>query len=224
MHLTYRLELKNIKSFASVFSYRTRISRLPFQLSILAFLTLITNGCSVLVGNVKPVDEKSERYTVINLEKTNPDWKALPSQSVKSSNEDSSQENIEGSSTDVAFQSKKTASIISLNSSCRKANLRKDLNLQDYSKVLLLGLTEINDYNEKEVQLAGFPAFETITDGKMPLDQPERQVHGLQKVRLKTFVVKKEDCLYDLMYIAKPEHFSSQESDFNLFVQSLKIK
>lgn len=201
MHFSYRLNLKNVKSF--------------FWASSLVFLTMTTSGCSVLVGNVKPVDEKSERYTVIDVERSNADWKRLPSQS---SQEDAAPS--EGSNTDIAYQSSKTASIISLNSSCRKSNLRKDLNLKDYSKVLLLGLTEINDYQEKEVQLAGLPAFETTTDGKMPLDQTDR----LEKVRLKTIVLKKEECIYDLMYIAKPDHFNSQESDFNQFAQSLKIK
>ena len=209
MHISYRPKSESVNF----------ISRTP-AFAFIAFLTF-SSGCSVLVGNVKPVEEKSERYSIVDLAKSNPDWKALPPQSVKNAGSESGSEGASSeNSSDVAYQSKKTASIISLNSSCRKSNLRKDLNLRDYSKVLLLGLSEINDYQEKEVQLAGYPAFETVTDGKMPLEKDDK----IETVRLKTYVVKKEECLYDLMYIAKPDHFSSQETDFDSFVQSLKIK
>ena len=44
--------------------------------ALLALLLMMLAGCGtgVLIGNVKPVDEKSESYGVMDLTKGNPDW------------------------------------------------------------------------------------------------------------------------------------------------------
>ena len=48
-------------------------------LSILMLVTFFNNGCSLLIGNIKPVDEKSEDYIIMDLSKYDPDWIRLNS-------------------------------------------------------------------------------------------------------------------------------------------------
>ena len=43
-------------------------------------------GCSVLVGNIKPVDQKSDDYKVLNLNKDNADWVKLEATATDSAN------------------------------------------------------------------------------------------------------------------------------------------
>src|SRR5689334_22833806 len=79
----------------------------------LIFAAMVFSSCSVLVGNVKPVDEKSENYGVADLSKENADWVRVEGEKSAKSAETNTEV------ADVAFQSKQTASIISLNSACR---------------------------------------------------------------------------------------------------------
>ena len=161
------------------------------------------NGCGLLVGNVKPVDEKDEGYRTLDLTKENPDWIKLNSDT--SSTKDES---------DISYQSKKTATIISLNSACRKSNEDTDNDLNHFTKLLLLGISDISEKTEKPLTVANTPALETTVQGKM----------GDEVMRLRTVVLKRSDCLYDLMFIARPENFSIHESDFGKFVTSLRLK
>jgi hypothetical protein len=41
---------------------------------------------------------------------------------------------------------------------------------------------------------------------------------------LRTFVLRRGDCVYDLMYVARPDRFAENEQDFSRFADSLKLK
>src|SRR4051812_47677682 len=96
---------------------RLRVTFLPC-LFVLASATI--SGCA-LIGNVKPVAEKSESYGVMDLSKENPEWVKLDTSETRSGENSSggSQETETTEVSDVAYQSKRNASIISLNSACR---------------------------------------------------------------------------------------------------------
>ena len=76
-------------------------------------LTLFLNGCSVLVGQVKPVDEKAADEAFVNkvpdLTALDPNWKKIVLAATFSTSEDTP---------DAAWQSQKTAAVISINSAC----------------------------------------------------------------------------------------------------------
>lgn len=164
----------------------------------------LLSGCSLFIGNVKPVEEKSERYDIMDLEKADADWMRLPSQS------DPARTDI----SDLAFQSKSTASIISLNSACRPSWRGDEPNLQEFSRQLLLGITDQGQRTQDQVDVASVPALRTTVDGKM----------SGRTVKLQTVVLKKEECVYDLMYVAQPDRFESQNDIFSRFVASLRLK
>ncbi len=189
------------------------MKRIPLASSLLlvrllGLVILLANvsGCSVLVGNVKPVDQKSETYRALNLAEGNPDWKKLelaPHDGDPTRATDSS---------DVAYQSTRTSSIISLNSVCRPGG--NPDSLHDISRLLFLGITDVSLKDEKDLQLEGVPALQTTVQGRLNGEQ----------VRLRSVVLRKEVCVYDLMYVARPDRFASQEPDFNRFVASLRLK
>ncbi|MBC7690461.1 MAG: hypothetical protein H7222_01720 [Methylotenera sp.] len=192
------------------------LPRLALALLSVSSLTQLT-ACGLLVGNIKPVDEKNKDYRVMDLAKANPDWKRL--EPVVSANPDEqsdvkkNKEAFAAETSDVSFQSEKTASIISMNTACRERRA-DDSNLKAISNQLLLGIADVTQRDEKQIQIQGVPALETTIRGKL---------NG-EPMALKTLVVHQDICVYDLMYIARPEHFDAQVADFDRFASSLRLK
>lgn len=177
---------------------------------ILIALALTLSGCGVLIGNVKPSDYKSESYGISQLDRDEPGtWKKLDTQPA-SSDADASVSEIP----DASYQSKSNSSIISINSACRDGREKHSQSLRDFTRQLLLGMTDLDLNQEKETSLQNVPALETTLRGKM---------NG-ESVMLRSMVLQKKDCVYDLLYIARPEQFPTHESDFAKFVSSLRIK
>lgn len=201
-------------------------NRAPRSASRFAALALITvtlsissSGCALFrlagatVGNERPVEEKSELYRVADLSKQSKEWMKLESGSGDSTRTDVS---------DVAYQSRRNASIISLNSACRKgADDDSDDKREDLKKLssrLFLGLTDITFHNERGLTVQGEDALETTIQGKLNgHDEGEEML-------LRSVVLRKGACVYDLMYMARPKHFGTNEKDFAHFVDSLRFK
>jgi hypothetical protein len=175
---------------------------MPSRFLILFLVTL--SGCA-LVGNVRPVDEKSQSYAIADLSKQDPDWKRLPASGTDSG---------DGAASDVNYQSQKTASIVSLNSSCRPSFATESRDLRGFSEQLLLGISEVTQREEENLAVEGSPALQTTVFGKL---------NG-EPVALRTVVVHRGSCVYDLMYVARPERFKEKEADFSRFVRSLRLK
>ncbi len=184
---------------------KTNTTALKFL--VLAFLYLGSTGCSVLIGNVKPIAEHSETYEIKDLAAENSkNWTKLP-------NSNSSPEQDTATS-DISYQSNQTASIISMNSACRPSNEQNDHDLHYFTRLLLLGLTDITYKNETQMTVSRAPALETTVQGKL----------GNEIMKMRTVVIKLGQCVYDLMYVSRPQHFQKNEKDFTQFVQSLRIK
>lgn len=165
----------------------------------LALASPALSGCGILIGNAKTVAEKSESYRALNLSEQNPDWKRLES----APSTDSS---------DLAYQSQRTAAIISLNSACRPASSKESLS--EVSRLLFLGILDVSEREERETRVDEQPALETTVRG----------VLNQEPVKLRAVVVRKAECVYDLMLIARPETFSNHEADFGRFVSSLRLR
>ena len=187
-----------------------RVFSVILFISFTVLSTVLGSGCGLLFTTVKPVDEKSKNYRVADLSKDNLDWTRLEPSASDSSPASAPAESSD--LTDVAYQSKQTASIISLNSACRlKAGPDS---LAVISHELILGVTEVSQHDEKNIDVSGMPALETTLQGKL---------NG-EPIAMKTVVLKKEACTYDLIYVARPAHFLAQQADFSHFVSSLHLK
>lgn len=181
-----------------------RAQRLKQILLLVAVLS--ETGCSLLIGNIKPVEEKSRSYHVLDLSREGGEWDKLE-------NKDAKQDPKATDTSDLAYQSKKNASIISLNSACRSSLEARDQDLKGFTDVLLLGISDITLREEKQITLQNAPALETTVRGQL----------GGEPIMLRTVVLRRRDCLYDLMYVSRPDRFSEKEAEFSRFVASLKL-
>jgi len=170
----------------------------------------LVSGCGVLFGNIKPVEEKSESYHIEDLSKQDPDWIKLDAAQEQALDPETT---TNPDISDVAFQSKKTSSIISLNSACRKVS-PPNQDLQSFTRELFLGISDVTVHDEYPFQVQNSPALQTTIRGKM----------GDEQMMLRAVVLHRNFCTYDLMYVARPEHFTEQEQFFSQFVQSLRLK
>jgi len=175
---------------------------------LLLVILLTHTSCGVLLGNIKPVDEKSEVYGVADLTKQSPDWHKL-----NRSSETATDLNANGAF-DVAFQSKKTGAVISVNSACRATNQTKEEALRELTDQLLLGINDLSFRHDQYIELQNVPALDTTIQGKM----------NSEPVMLRTIVLRKNRCVYDLMYIARPETFAEYRETFSQFIASLRLK
>jgi hypothetical protein len=183
------------------------------------FFVPFVTGCGLLLGSVKPVEEKSDNYRVLDLNRQDPDWNKLSNGErdlgTGSENAPVTKDQNQNSSADLAYQSKRTSSIVSLNSACRESREdAKPEELEEFSKLLFLGMTDIVHREERAARVADLPALETTVEGRL---------NG-EPMKLKAIVLRKEDCIYDLMYVARPDRFPEHVEDFTRFVSSLKLK
>jgi hypothetical protein len=183
-------------------------------LTLFAIFSL--SACSTIVGTVKPVDEKSDLYTALNLEKAAPKvWRKLDQAQLvpKDSDLGSNSEAFSSEVTDVAYQSKVNSAIISLNSSCREGR-NQVVDLRAVLRELLLGMSDVEERTETSTEVSGIPALSGTVAGRM----------AGERTKIRALVVSKDTCVYDLMYIARPDRFSTHEPDFNRFVSSVKLR
>ncbi len=171
--------------------------------SLLA-LPFFLNACSVLVGQVKPVDEKAPLTPSEKIIFPAPNWKALDIPSSNQSNEDIP---------DAAWQSVKTAAVVSLNSVCRQ-KFDEDGDIKQVTRMLLSQWDGLKIDSERPTLVAGHQALETTGSGSYLNRQRKFQ----------TVVVKSPTCVYDLVYLSPTETFPQELSVFQKFRDNLKLK
>jgi hypothetical protein len=209
--------LKILRPFPSPFS--RRFCRIFALIVASAGLAIFGSSCAVLVGNVNPVDQKSETYGIMDLQKSNPDWVKLDP-SLKGTDGGGKPHGVESTEIpDVAYQSKKTAAIISLDSACRNDPENPDEDLKALTNLLLLGISDVSLRQEEPLVLMGnAPALQTTIEGRLSGD-----LQG-KRMAIRTIVMKRKHCDYDFVYMARPEKFNLEEPDFAQFVASLRVK
>jgi hypothetical protein len=185
------------------------------SIRFLLFIALTQSGCSLFFGNVKPVEEKSDSYGILDLSKVNSDWTRLDPKGTTPHDQTPDAPPPESGISDVVFQSKKSASIISLNSACnRYKKVPQNPDLKALTRELFLGLSEMHDLEQANLIIQETPALQTTIQGKL---------NG-ESMKLRTVVLQRSHCVYDLMYIARPERFLENEDDFSHFVSSLRLR
>lgn len=82
----------------------------------------------------------------------------------------------------------------------------------DLGRHLLLGLRERETLEDDEASLAGYKGAHLVVEGRMR--------ESKQRVRIESYTVKNERCVYDLLYVASPAAFEASRADFEQFVRS----
>ncbi|MBY0470345.1 hypothetical protein K2X30_04190 [bacterium] len=180
------------------------------QKQILVTLILIlAPGCSLFFGNIQPTSKKADSYDVLDL--TGMGWQHLASASSAKLEEGEEKETNLGS--DRSYQSKKTGNTISINSTCRPSTEYNGRKTEELTKALLLGITHVNSREEQNIKISEITALQTTIHGKL----------SGEPVKIRTVVLKKQECVYDLMYISRPEKFNTELPTFTQFVSSLRL-
>lgn len=184
------------------FYYPSRRLLISFLLSASVFL----NACSVLVGQVKPVEEKASATQLTPIDHISPNWKQLELHSAVSN---------EGADDipDSAWQSTRSAAVISLNSACRQ-NRDESSELKDFTSNLLSQWRNLKIESQNNIIVSGKPALETTAEG----------IYLNRHRKFQTVVVKTQTCLYDLIYLSPVKTFNQELGVFHQFRDSLKLK
>lgn len=156
------------------------------------------SGCSILFPDASA--PKSGHYTVTPPGEP---WKSIP----VSENTDV----VDALKADLAYEDMRTGAIISLNSLCRKY---ANASLDELSRNLVLGIKDKSVISEREFEIDGVPAKDTVIRGEVENS----------KVQIRTVVLKKNFCTYDLIFVASPERVSMSERFFDEFVKSFKVE
>ena len=106
---------------------------------------------------------------------------------------------------DVAFHEPASGAVILANADCRE---RLDAPLTVLRNSLLIGFTDRRVVVEREVEVAGRAALRSELSARLD---------GVP-VELITYVLKKDGCVYDLVYAAPPELFAERARDFERLV------
>lgn len=194
-------------------SYRIQARTLPLIFAGLLFFSVpLLNGCGVLIGNTRPVSEKSQQYQIEQLHLKNPDWSKLDSKAKQPGADEAASEPTEYS--DLAFRSKKTEAVIALNSACRPSYATHPKDLKLLAEQLFMGISDVTENTEVPLQIGDVPALQKTLQGRL----------GRSKIKMRVIVLRKETCLYDLMYLSHPDQFPLQEEEFSHFVASLRFQ
>jgi hypothetical protein len=199
-------------------TFRFHIS---LMITIALALLALLSGCSTLFGTVKPVDEKSSQYHAPELSAAEPVKLSTPKnhwkrgwKKIETSPKSEGEENDEIRS-DLAYQSVKTGSIISVNSACRESNgAIKKKSLKTFTRELLMGFSEITLDEERPMEIDHTPALQTTLRGRL----------NDESVMIRAIVLVRGNCVYDLMYLSSPQAFQKNEADFHSFVEEFRLK
>lgn len=113
---------------------------------------------------------------------------------------------------DVAFLHRERAAIISVHARCDRDE--DDVPLQSLTQHLLIGFTAREVESQDVMPFDGREAMRTVVRAR--LDGVPRQ--------LTLYVMKKNGCVYDLLYAAPPERFAEGAEEFEAFVRGFRTE
>lgn len=116
---------------------------------------------------------------------------------------------IQDTQADASFSSSRSAATIFINSLCEKYN---NASLDILSQNLLRGVDDVEVEVEEFVTLAKRKAKHTVAQGSLD---------GVQ-IKMNIYVLRKDYCLYDFTYTARPEHYEKDLKDFENLLRSFK--
>jgi hypothetical protein len=181
---------------------------LQIVLCPILFLPLI--GCGVLLGEVKPVEERTTHYSYTDPSSLDRDWEHIRQAPKSHLNAQS----VNHESSDAAFQSKSTGSIISTNSVCRQNHSAPLTSLKDYATELFIGFDTVENSRDVPIEIDGIQGLETIADTS----------NAGQATKVRSVVLQKGSCLFDFIYLSAPASYDTHNQQFETFLKSIKMR
>jgi len=126
-------------------------------------------------------------------------------------NEPNGWELIEVSDAAMAFRDEASAATILVNGRCDKDG--DDVPLSSLTQHLFMRFTEREVTREEVVPLDGREALHTVVTAKLD---------GVPK-SFSAWVLKKDGCVFDLVYVADPERFAAGVARFDAYATQLRV-
>jgi hypothetical protein len=117
---------------------------------------------------------------------------------------------VDGSAADLELRRTDGQAGMLAAATCRPLAARQ--RYADLGRHLLLGLRERETLEDGEASLAGHKGAHLVVEGRMR--------DSKQRVRIESYTVKNDRCVFDLLYVASPAVFDSSRADFERFVGS----
>lgn len=183
----------------------------PFA-ALIASLSLA--GCSVLVGNVRPVEEPAP------LEKMEPagaatpgpllpaPWKRMEAAPKSAASADSGAI-VPG----LSFQNQETGSTLAFTTGCRKSYQKAPPSLRTISQSLGSGLSRIQRKESLEILVSGIPALRSSITGWA----------GGSEIAIDNIVLAREGCVFDLTLVSLARHRDQDRPAFDKVLAALPL-
>lgn len=110
----------------------------------------------------------------------------------------------------LAFQDEAEKATIALFLSCEGEG---KVPLKVLARRLFFGLRDRRVLEQRTLSLNGAEAIQTLLQGRLEGEE----------VKVSSYVVRGDGCLYDLIYFAKPEAFDERLGDFERFARGLEF-
>jgi hypothetical protein len=115
---------------------------------------------------------------------------------------------------DLELQHRWAAAGMLVNAACDPAVARRGTDL--LARQLLLGIRDRVTLEQGEVPVNGRLASHRVLEARMRQSE--------QRVRIESYTLTDERCVYDLLYVATPQVFDDWRADFRRFVDSFVVE
>ena len=115
-----------------------------------------------------------------------------------------------GARTDLQLRHRDGRAAMLAHGVCEGGAARRSFDI--LTRHVLVGLRDRTVVEEGSAQVSGRPAAHTVVDA--------RRRQSEERVRVESYVVKDDRCVYDLLFVAAPEVFEARRPAFQAFVTS----
>lgn len=171
-------------------------------------------GCSVLVGNIRPLEEPAPLEKRKSPEADAPSpllpppWKTLEVLPKSTGSADSGTIVPE-----LSFQNEETGSTLAFTSGCRKAYRKAPPALRTISQSLGSGLSRIQRKEQSELVVSGTPALRSSVTGWA----------GGSEVTIDNVILAREGCVFDLTLVSLSRHRDQDRPAFDKVLAALPL-
>jgi hypothetical protein len=117
---------------------------------------------------------------------------------------------VDDSRADLELRHTTASAGMLVNGACDPALARRKSDVLD--RHLLMGLRDRVELERGDVPVDGRVASHRLLEGRMPQNE--------ERMRVETYTLRGERCVWDLMLVAAPEAFDAARGDFQRFVAS----
>jgi hypothetical protein len=117
---------------------------------------------------------------------------------------------VDDSRADLELRHRTASAGMLVNGACEPAIARRGPEV--LTRHLLMGLRDRKELEHSEVPVNGLVASHRLLEGRMRESD--------ERVRVESYTLRGQRCVYDLLFVAEPEAFEAGRGDFRRFVES----